>query len=94
MMYIKGTIDRLCVRTNSGVYTIDGYICTVKTLGMYVTKSSTRSRMEALTEALKYLGMPMFSDAYRDDIVAEIHEIGEQIQKLSQALIDGSFLDD
>lgn len=35
------------------------YVCTIKTPGMQVMKSSVRSREEALTEVLKYIGLPL-----------------------------------
>ncbi len=70
-MYLKGKIETVWearlskdITNNFGVpivLSIPRYVCTVKTAGMQVMKSSVRSRGEALTEALKYLGMPMYT---------------------------------
>lgn len=57
MIYIKGTITP--VVTSPKEKTIYGYQCSIRTPGMQVSKISTRSRMEALTEALKLIGLPM-----------------------------------
>ena len=54
MMYISGVIDK----TIEG----DAWVCTIRTPRLHVTKVSWRSRMEALTEALKYIGLPIESD--------------------------------
>lgn len=53
-MYISGTI----VTTKEG-----RYVCLIRTPGIHVMKSSIRSREEALTEALKFIGLPMKSDS-------------------------------
>ena len=60
MMYISGTIHAIPMPSikKGEVW----YQCVIKTPGLYVDKLSLRSRMEALTEALKYIGLPMYSD--------------------------------
>jgi len=52
-MYIKGSIDPVIDKVHTG------YMCTIKTPGVIVSKYSSRSRMEALTESLKFIGLPM-----------------------------------
>lgn len=55
---IRGTIIKGVMITRSFKH-IDVYVCRLYTPGVQVVKVSTRSRMEALGEALKYLGLPL-----------------------------------
>ena len=65
MMYISGKIEaiehRLHLPTKGGyAYAVSlVYICTIKTPRVHIMKSSSRSRMEALSEALKEIGLPL-----------------------------------
>jgi hypothetical protein len=53
-MYISGVIKT----------TKEGYfVCAIKTPRMIVEELSVRSRLEALTEALKFIGLPMESNS-------------------------------
>lgn len=72
MIYIKGKIETVDEGTRQR------YVCTVKTAGMQVMKSSTRSRGEALTEALKYLGMPMYTPSQE---ISRLSKLGDRLVK-------------
>lgn len=61
-MYIKGKCFTQAITPYKGHDTL--YICDVKTAGMFVRESSVRSMGEALTGALKYLGMPMYTEGH------------------------------
>lgn len=66
MIYIKGKIETVIEwdRNRPNPFYRERYVCTIITPGMQVMESSTRSRMEALTEALKYLGLPMYGGCF------------------------------
>lgn len=77
-MYLHGTIHAIPVNPLIGKGEV-WYQCVIKTPSYCVDKLSFRSRMEALTECLKCVGLPMYS-YIKGTYILEVPSLGCSIR--------------